>query len=107
MSKGEKPILSVRIDADLLERVDRLAAEADVGRAEIVERCLRLGLGNQEELVEWLKTPVQGHITQLLTHPLLLTALKTFVGELDETSLKIREGAIKSRKKGKARPATE
>ena len=39
MGKGEKPILSVRIDADLLEAVDAMAEKADCGRAEIVERC--------------------------------------------------------------------
>lgn len=111
MSKGEKPILSVRVSADVLERVDRLAELAGVGRAEVVERCLWLGVANQEEFVKLLQSPVRGPLEQFLTHPWLLRKVYQLLGEeleTDPTSMKLREQAVKRRKgKGKAKPATE
>jgi hypothetical protein len=99
MSKGEKPILSVRIDADLLKRVDKLAEEADVGRAEVVERCLALGIVNQEELVQWLKSPVKGPVAQLMSHPAILGFFLSLAGEqYDEITQKLRAGVIRKKK---------
>jgi hypothetical protein len=107
MAKGEKPILSVRIDGDILKRVDALAQLAEVGRAEIVERCLTLGLANQETLVEWVDSPIKGAVGQLLTYPTIAKAILKFLGdEVDETSMKIRQGAVKKRR-GKAKPALQ
>ncbi|MGD0140729.1 MAG: ribbon-helix-helix domain-containing protein [Tepidisphaeraceae bacterium] len=109
MGKGEKPILSVRIDAELLKDVDALAEEAGVGRAEIVERCLWLGLSADMGLASWLKGKVSGPVLQIMTHPVVLKALLSLTGDkVDPTVLKVRQGAIdKRRGHGKAKLAVE
>jgi Ribbon-helix-helix protein, copG family len=108
MGKGEKPILSVRIDRELLEAVDALADEAGVGRAEVVERCLSMGVADHENLVKWLKTPIVGVAVRLLTHPEMMKAIfQFFGGDYDPTSLKVRNAAIANRKRPKLKPATE
>jgi predicted transcriptional regulator len=109
MSKGEKPILSVRIDAELLKRLDALAEEADVGRAEVVERCLTLGLADQEQLVAWLKSPIAGPVVQLISHPAIIRTLLKMIGDdVDETSVKLRANVLKRKRRGQqGRPAAE
>ncbi|HLL89104.1 MAG TPA: ribbon-helix-helix protein, CopG family [Tepidisphaeraceae bacterium] len=109
MGKGEKPILSIRIDARLLERIDQLAELGNVSRAEVVERCLYNGLPRDEEMVQLLESTVRGPIVQLLSHPVLMEALGKVLGEeLDPTALKMRDSAIKRRRAGgRAKPATE
>jgi hypothetical protein len=103
-SSGEKPILSVRIDPELLRRVDALAKVAGTGRAEIVERCLLQGLVDQEELVGWLKNGVTGPVLELLTHPAVLKVLLAFDRSgVDATSIRLRNGAVSERKSGKAK----
>ena len=101
MPKGEKPILSVRIDAELLERVDEIAELAHVGRAEVVERCLWIGVVDQEELVSWLKNPVVGPLVRLLSHRFFLKAVGLVLRNADwadKTSVGIVDGVKKNRK---------
>ena len=102
MAKGEKPVLAVRVDQGLLDRLDALAEVAEVGRAEIVERCLELGLMNSEDFVEWLRSPVKGPLVRLLTLPVLLPLVaKLFADvEVSETAMKLRAGALRKRGKG-------
>lgn len=105
-SEKQKPVLSVRVEPDLLRRVDELTELAGVTRAEIVERCLSLGLANQEELVEWIKAPVKGPLVQLLTHPAILNAMGKLFNEVaDDTTQKLRAGAVSKRKGLQAKPA--
>ncbi len=108
MGKGEKPILSVRIDADLLARVDEMADLAGVGRAEVVERCLAIGLVNQEKFVKVLKNPVANAVYDLITLPKIWAAVGTLLlddGEVDPVSRRLIEGTAKARKTKRGKPA--
>lgn len=110
MAKGEKPILSVRVHAELLETLDAAAEEAGCGRAEIVERCLWNGLLADQQLRRWLQGRLSGPLLQLITHPKVLKAALAVIGdEVDSTVLKVRKGAIQKRRAGvaKAKPAIE
>jgi hypothetical protein len=101
VGKGEKPILSVRIDQELLDRVDELAVLADVGRAEVVERCLWIGVVNQEELVSNLRSPLAGSVVRLLSHPAILKAVGIVLRDsdwADPTTVKLSAGVKKSLK---------
>jgi hypothetical protein len=110
MAKGEKPILSIRIDAGILRRVDELAARADVGRAEVVERCLSIGLFDQESLVEWLKNPVVGAVFNLLRYPVVVKALGKVLKDedwADPTSVALIEADLKHRRSKRYKPVVE
>jgi predicted transcriptional regulator len=107
MLRRDKPILSIRIDSDLLNRVDDLAKLADASRAEVVERCLFIGLAHQEELVSWLKNPLAGPMFRFLTQDVILKAVGVVIGKADwtdPTTVKIADGVKKSRKGTSLRP---
>jgi len=113
MGKGEKPILSVRIDQTLMDRLDRLVEETGSGRAEIIERCMIVGLEDQEELVKWLKSPVQGPVAALMMHPAVINTILRITGQsrthvVDEAQQEmVKRMRQKSRGRGtKTRPAT-
>ena len=103
-----KPVLSVRIDQKVMDRLVDLEERTGVGRADIVERCLTVGMENEEEFVKWLESPVQGPLVHLLTHPKVLAVLMTtFFGpkmEIDQVQQKVRAGVREKKKGGKAKP---
>lgn len=102
MSSKEKPILSVRVSPELLERLDRICEKSGVGRAEVVDRCLTLGLLEQEDFVEWLESSVKGPLLDVMMHPKVLKAIFTLSGgdTPDPTAIKIARG-VRESKKGK------
>jgi metal-responsive CopG/Arc/MetJ family transcriptional regulator len=108
MSKGEKPILSVRIDQKVMDRLDMLCERAGVGRAEMVERCLSVGIIDQEEFVSWLESSVQGPMLNILLHPKVLASIFSITGHtVDETQMKVKKHVTERRKAGgKGKPAT-
>jgi len=100
-----KPVLSVRVDDALLKKIDALVERTGVGRAEIVERCLAVGLQDEEEFVAWLESPVKGPFASLLTHPAFLEwAFRGTRYEVDKTQQKVRKN-VRERQRGvKGRP---
>jgi hypothetical protein len=74
---------------------------------------MMVGLDDQEELVRWLESPVQGTATALLMHPVVINAILKITGqrrthEVDKTQQDIVKNVRhKSRGSGtRARPAT-
>jgi hypothetical protein len=107
--ENRKPILSVRIDGELLARIDALCERTGVGRAEIVERCIVVGLDDEEEFVKWLESPIKGPVMNALLHPKVLNMLFKLVPGygVDETQQKVRKNVREKRKGGpKGSPAT-
>ena len=104
MGMGQKPVLTVRVSQELLDGVEKLAALAKVGRAEVVELCLELGLMESEEFVDWLRAPIKGPLVRLLTLPILAPLIAKFFSdmEVDATSMAIRRGALRKPAKGRA-----
>jgi len=110
-SSEPKGVLSVRINAALLDRIDQLCERTGVGRAEITERCLEIGLADEEEFVRSLESPVVGAAMHLLSYPKVLKALLTMIGEEPHpTQVQIRNNiAEKKRVRSAAhgKPATK
>lgn len=101
MASREKPILSVRVAPELLERLDKICEKSGCGRAEVVERCLVLGILEQEDFVEWLESSVKGPILELMMHPKVAKAIFALAGgEPDESAMKIARG-VRANKKQK------
>jgi hypothetical protein len=107
----QKPVLSVRIDQVLMDRLMALEDRTGVGRAEIIERCLLIGMEDEKEFVKWLESPIQGPLVQLLTHPKVLKILLSSVFgpkmEIDQVQQKVTRNVREKRKSGKlnAKPA--
>src|SRR5262245_10772889 len=94
-NEKHKPVLSVRVDQKLLEWLDHMCERTGVGRADVVERCLSVGLAYEEQMVQWLEAPIHGPTAILLSFPGLARALvKLTGGEVDEVEMKIRENVL-------------
>ena len=46
--KTEKDIISIRINSDLLNKVDEVAASTDISRNELIVQCIEFALDNIE-----------------------------------------------------------
>lgn len=47
--KAEKDVISIRLDTELLKKVDRLSAEIDISRNEMIVQCIEYALSNLEK----------------------------------------------------------
>lgn len=47
--KPEKEVISMRLSLDLLEEVDRRAAEFDISRNELINQCITFALAHMDE----------------------------------------------------------
>ena len=46
--KNEKTVVSIRIDRDMLEVVDKIATETDISRNEMIIQCIDYALKNSK-----------------------------------------------------------
>ena len=44
--KSEKTVISIRIDTEMLKSVDKLAADTDISRNEMILQCIEYALKN-------------------------------------------------------------
>jgi metal-responsive CopG/Arc/MetJ family transcriptional regulator len=104
--KEQKVVLSVRINPGVLKRLDELAERTGVGRAEIVDRCVRAGLREEEELADDLQRPIVGELIHALTNEKVVKMLgKLMHGEkfeVDPIQMKRREFLKNKRRGGRA-----
>ena len=46
--KNEKTVISIRLDVDLLNEVDKLSAKTDISRNELIVQCIQYALQNMQ-----------------------------------------------------------
>lgn len=44
--KQEKDVISIRIDTELLEKVDKLSSDVDISRNEFIVQCIEYAIDN-------------------------------------------------------------
>lgn len=44
--KSEKTIISIRLDVDMLKKVDQISQETDISRNELIVQCIDYALNN-------------------------------------------------------------
>lgn len=47
--KPEKEVISMRVATDLLQRIDRKSADADISRNEFINQCILFALSHMED----------------------------------------------------------
>ena len=47
--KTEKDVISIRINADLLEEIDKAASRIDISRNELIVQCIEYALNNMKD----------------------------------------------------------
>ena len=50
--KKEKTVVSVRIDTELLENVDKLSVKSDISRNEFIIQCINYAVANMNNNVD-------------------------------------------------------
>ena len=79
-----KNLITVRLDAKLLEQIDALAEAGETTRTDIIERALASGIKTEREFIDAAASPVWGTIMSMLTSEKFLQAMKAWgenVGE--------------------------
>ncbi len=108
MGDKSKPVLSVRVDAELIERIDKLVEKTGVSRADVIERALAVGLNDQEWFVADLQGAVRGPLLELLMSEKFLNVVFSLTGEVTDANQMnaIRNVRAKARaRKSGGRPA--
>jgi hypothetical protein len=108
MAKGEKPILSVRVEQELLDALEKMAEKSGASRSELVERYVGHGLELDFAVMGLWKSRLTGPVLQVLTHPKVMKAILSLTGDEPDPALeKIRDSAIDERRGKKAKLASE
>ena len=47
--KPDKEVISIRIDSEVLKKIDRKSAQVDISRNEFINQCIAFALENIEE----------------------------------------------------------
>lgn len=77
-----KTRITVTVDPELVERIDRLAELRDTSRSRIFEILLEVGAEQEEKSMETLGNPIIGPLVQgVLDHPKLVQMIATAIGE--------------------------
>lgn len=99
--------ISIKLDEDLLARVDQLAEDAGVTRTSVIEQAVSNDLPEQEAFYKSLENPIIRAIHKKITTPAMLRAFAAVVNDelTDEEIAKITERAPRQRESGKQRRA--
>ena len=67
--------ISIKLDTDLLERIDKLASDVGITRTAVIEQAVKNDLPEQESFHESLENPVIRAMHEKLTSPAVLRTL--------------------------------
>ncbi len=97
--------ISIKLDEDLLARVDRLAEDTGLTRTAIIEQAVKTDLPEQEAFQRTLENPVIRALHKRITTPGMLRAIAAITQDdlTDEDIAGIIERAPKRRESGKRR----
>lgn len=67
--------ISIKLDSDLLERIDKLASDVGITRTAVIEQAVKNDLPEQESFHKSLENPVIRAMHEKLTSPAVLRTL--------------------------------
>lgn len=100
-----KTQISIKLDSDLLARIDRLVESSGRNRTAVIEEAINNDLPEQEAFERSMEVPVVRAIHKQLTKPGMLRAIAALVDKplTDEQVSAILEAAPRQREAGKKR----
>ena len=101
---GTIPV-GVRLDAELVDKIDKIADETGVSRTHVIERCIRLGLMQEEEFVD-IGPVAMELMNALLSDPMRRPFEKLF-GPANPKQIERLRYMREKRRGAKRRPAME
>ncbi len=104
--KEAKERITVTVDADLLRRLDAVAAARGDSRSAVLERLLGNAIGEDEVFLKAMENPITRAVAQAVTSsPALIESIARLVGEQMSTgdAEEIREVMAEQAKRGAGR----
>ncbi len=100
-----KTQISIKLDADLLDRIDLLAADIGSNRTAVIEQAIKNDLPEQEAFHKSLENPLVRAIHERITTPAILRAIATLAQDdlTDEQIARIVERSPAHREAAKKR----
>lgn len=103
---ARKTAINITIDADLLKRIDDAADKRGDSRSAIIERFCRNEIGQEEEFLHELESPVFRAIYDAMSkRPEIIRAISAVMGEhIDLTAARAKAERLREQtRRGKAR----
>ena len=99
--------ISIKLDEDLLARVDRLAEAAGTNRTAVIEQAVKNDLPRQEDFQRSLENPILRAIHKRITTPAMLRAIAKLANEemSEEVLAELLEKAPRQREAAERRVA--
>lgn len=72
---------SIRLDEDLVKRLDELAELRSESRSALIERILNNGVADEEQFWERMQNPVYREVSRLILRPDVAMAMAKVLGE--------------------------
>jgi metal-responsive CopG/Arc/MetJ family transcriptional regulator len=107
--------ISIKLDTDLLERIDKLASDVGISRTAVIEQAVKNDLPEQESFHKSLENPVIRAMHEKLTSPGVLRMLAKLaqtdmsdeeISEIVEKGPRQRDAARARRTKKKGKSTT-
>lgn len=95
MSMAQRERITVTIDPAVLQRIDAIAQAREESRSATIERVLRNGARNEEDLLERVGTGIEGRVMAILLHnPQILNVMSKLIGDqlTDTEFTRLQEG---------------
>jgi len=105
MSKENKSVTSIRIDLDLLARIDRVAADREQTRSQVMERICKNGIAEEERFLSVMENPVLAYLIERISRPEVMGTIAEMIGDdMDEEELeRIKTAVSKQAELGRKR----
>jgi len=81
MAKEAKELVGFRLSSDLLNRVDSVAEDQGISRTEVLVRCIRLGIEDEERTNATMRNPLLAPMLDFILQPSVARKIAEFVGE--------------------------
>ena len=81
MAKEAKEFVGFRLPGDLLNRVDAVAEDQGISRTEVLVRCIRLGIEDEERTNASMKNPLLAPLMDFILQPSVARKIAVLVGE--------------------------
>tara|TARA_A100001391_G_scaffold194808_2_gene171437 strand:- start:2588 stop:2974 length:387 start_codon:yes stop_codon:yes gene_type:complete len=95
MSMSQRERITVTIDPAVLQRIDAISQAREESRSATIERILRNGAQDEEEMLETIGKGIQGQVMAvLLNNPQILNAMSKLVGDqlTDDDLARLQDG---------------
>lgn len=106
--KNPTHLISVRLPVALLDRIQQIADDQGTSRSEMIERCLEIGVRDEQEFATLVDNPITREIVKVISQSTFINKVAKMAGkeisleQVDRFNHMLRN---RKKKKGETHPA--